>query len=161
MGVIFWGPQMLSARKKKDTKKEIPLWRRQMMEHEEEPSGNVEGSLKRPREEEDRGSTSHAVVTPKVDTLLRADDADEDVDLSAYDLGGDDDADEEDQISAAPARQPTREDLLLMREAKYSAGRSTKTYFVDDHMRSIEKSAGSERKLDALKLKKMLAQGKI
>ena len=79
------------------------------MEHEEEPSGNVEGSLKRPREEEDRGSTSHAVVTPKVDTLLRADDADdddEDVDLSAYDLGGDDDADEEDQISAAPARQP-------------------------------------------------------
>ena len=134
------------------------------MEHEEEPSGNVEGSLKRPREEEDRGSTSHAVVTPKVDTLLRADDADdddEDVDLSAYDLGGDDDADEEDQISAAPARQPTREELLLMREAKYSAGRSTKTYFVDDDKRSMEKSAGSERKLDALKLKKMLAQGKI
>jgi len=104
---------------------------------------------------------SHSTPAAAAAAAVDDDDDDDDVDLSAYDLGGGDADDDDQEIAAAPVHMPTREELLLMRAARDTAGKSTKTYFVDDQARSIEKSAGSERKLDQLKLKKMIAQGKL
>ena len=159
---------MLSARRKdKGAKKDIPEWKRLLLE-QDEPAAAASSSTaqKRPREEEapapaapsrqNRAPDEEEDPLPVVDD----DDDDEDVDLTAYDLGGGDD-DDDDEVSAAPAYQPTREELLLMREARDTSGKSRKTYFADESARSLEKSAGSERKLDALKLKKLIATGKL
>ena len=136
---------MLSARRKdKAVKREIPEWKRLLLE-QDNPAAAASSStgpgtgLKRPREEEEPiaapASSQDAAAAPAEEDsdplpAVDDDDDDDDVDLSAYDLGGGDE--EEEEISAAPAYQPTREELLLMREARDAGAKSRKTYFVDD-----------------------------
>ena len=86
------------------------------------------------------------------------DDDDDDVDLSAYELGEEEKPREEvTQHASAQPSSMSREEMLLMREAQDGAGKSRKTFFVDDSAGSLEKSAGKERR-DDLKKTRILAK---
>ena len=150
-------------------KKEVPAWKLALEGDEAQASSVL--PVKRARDEardEDLPSSNLVIssggaagASSSAETIIGRDDDggaviddddddDDDVDLSAYDLGGGKDNEEEEAVTAAPAYQPSAEELLLLREARDSAGKSTRTYYVDDALRSMEKSAGAERKRDAM-----------
>ena len=147
--------------KGKAQKKEVPAWKLAL---ETEDTVSSSTNNKRPRGEEtmDReakslGQTESPRKAPAPASSSKGgaevdddDDDDDDVDLSAYDLGDGKDDDEGGNAQVEVRHMPTAEELLLMREARDTAGKSTRTYFVDDALRSHEKSAGAERKKDAM-----------
>eukprot|EP00310_Coccolithus_braarudii_P025875 CAMPEP_0183333372 /NCGR_PEP_ID=MMETSP0164_2-20130417/2286_1 /TAXON_ID=221442 /ORGANISM="Coccolithus pelagicus ssp braarudi, Strain PLY182g" /LENGTH=266 /DNA_ID=CAMNT_0025502283 /DNA_START=43 /DNA_END=843 /DNA_ORIENTATION=+ len=105
------------------------------------------------------GASSPAERAPR-DLPPDDDDDDDDVDLSNYKLDDEDDDEGGGEGAASSTGDPqyTREELLLMREAADTAGRSRKTFFVDDMARSEEKSLGRERASDRKKARSAASQ---
>lgn len=89
------------------------------------------------------------------------DDDDENFDASAYELGGNDDQNdegEEEEKGWVPQPEMTAEEKLLAREQLYGLSSSRKTFFLEDQNQSEEKSAGRERAMDRKRLKQQLGR---
>ena len=80
------------------------------------------------------------------------DDDDEYFDESNYRIEDDDRDEEELAVPAAPVREMTAEERLLMREARDAGQRKQKTFYIDDELVSLERSAGNERMADKKKV---------
>ena len=124
--------------------------RKEMLVAAPQAAGSLTNVSKRPREKDEVSESEGGHNIPSSD-LPADDDDDDDVDLTNYALcSGDEKGDEGEELDLSVPPPPSAEELLLAREAVYG-GQKIKTFFVDDNLRSQEKSAGSERSCDRKK----------
>ena len=165
---------MFSARRKgKEKEKEVPEWKRQL----EEASGSSSRPGKRARDEDDdelggeeerrrvaeefekreaeererRRREAQRAEEEKHKLDLPPEDDDDDDDFDPRNYGEEEEEEEEPPPPSFDQPELSREQQLLAREARerqWGFKNSTKTFFVDDELRSLEKSAGRERALD-------------
>ncbi len=155
------------VKKQKQQPKEVPEWKRQMEEDEAREAGSSSSAA--PKRDEPASAPSRADADePPSETSKSSrggsnvydlppddDDDDEGVDLSNYMVGG---GEEEEEVVVQPGSAPAGpsvEERLLAREAADTSHKN-KVFYADDNLRSLEKSAGSERSSDRKRLVEMM-----
>ena len=161
----------LNRLNKKKAAREVPAWKQALEEADDDSRSHKrlkgecsavasEAEQPAPKLAATAAATSGANSSSTAATcdLPAEDDDDDDFDEANYRLG-DDDEDGADgaEVPAESAREYTAEELLLMREAR-DAGyqRKTKTFFIEDSLASLEKTAGNERSAQRKEVRNMM-----